>query len=136
MTRDSHGYFFRNSSANHIPYGTPAKVMKNLLGNTGCFARFLPGLVKLFNPIGAVSHAGFLGNIQVSGETPIAPSSIKGLANEPRKEMTVEDIQGIIEAFAAAAGRARAAGFDGVQMPPAYGAVLDLRNRKVKDFSE
>jgi len=71
-----------------------------------------------------ISHAGFLGNIQVSGETPIAPSNIEGLANEPRKEMTVEDIQGIIEAFAAAAERARAAGFDGVQIHAAHGYLM------------
>ena len=53
-----------------------------------------------------ISHAGFFGNIKASGETPIAPSNVEGLADEPRKEMTAEDIQGITEAFAAAARRA------------------------------
>jgi 2,4-dienoyl-CoA reductase-like NADH-dependent reductase (Old Yellow Enzyme family) len=53
-----------------------------------------------------ISHAGFFGNIKASGETQIAPSNVEVLADEPRKEMTAEDIQGITEAFAAAARRA------------------------------
>ena len=71
-----------------------------------------------------LAHAGFFANPKLSGQTPIAPSSVEGIVNGPRQEMTSEDIKGVIESFAAAAVRAKSAGFDGVQIHGAHGYLL------------
>ena len=76
------------------------------------------------NIICQITHAGFFGNAKLSGQTPVAPSNVEGIAKGARKELTKEDIQGIIEAFAAAAQRAQTAGFDGVQIHGAHGYLL------------
>jgi 2,4-dienoyl-CoA reductase-like NADH-dependent reductase (Old Yellow Enzyme family) len=71
-----------------------------------------------------LAHAGFFANPKLSGQTPIAPSNVESIAKDPRKEMTPKDIDGVIEAFAAAASRAKRAGFDGVQIHGAHGYLL------------
>ncbi|MGD8992150.1 MAG: NADH:flavin oxidoreductase [Desulfobacterales bacterium] len=71
-----------------------------------------------------LAHAGFFGNEKLSGQTPIAPSAVDGIAEGMRKEMTTEDIQRVITAFAMAARRAKVAGFDGVQIHGAHGYLL------------
>ncbi|MGD9079833.1 MAG: NADH:flavin oxidoreductase [Desulfobacterales bacterium] len=71
-----------------------------------------------------LAHAGFFANPKLSGQTPIAPSNVEGIAKGPRKEMTSEDIDGVIRAFTAAANRAKSAGFDGVQIHGAHGYLL------------
>ena len=71
-----------------------------------------------------LAHAGFFANTKLSGQTPMAPSSVEGIAEGPRKEMTQEDIAGVIKAFAGAAGRAKSAGFDGVEIHGAHGYLL------------
>jgi 2,4-dienoyl-CoA reductase-like NADH-dependent reductase (Old Yellow Enzyme family) len=71
-----------------------------------------------------LAHAGFFGNEKLSGQTPMAPSAVEGIAEGMRKEMTIEDIHKVIEAFAMAARRAKIAGFDGVQIHGAHGYLL------------
>ncbi|MBW2488317.1 MAG: NADH:flavin oxidoreductase [Deltaproteobacteria bacterium] len=71
-----------------------------------------------------LAHAGFFGNEKLSGQTPMAPSAIDGIADGMRKEMTPEDIQRVIAAFEAAARRAKIAGFDGLQIHAAHGYLL------------
>ncbi len=92
----------------------------------------IPGLEKMTAAVHGqhgkivcqLAHAGFFGNAQLSGQTPIAPSSVDGIAEGTRREMNKEDIAGVVEAFAAAAGRAKSAGFDGVQIHGAHGYLL------------
>ena len=71
-----------------------------------------------------LAHAGFFGNEKLSGQTPIAPSAVDGIADGMRKEMTKDDIQRVISAFATAARRAKVAGFDGIQIHGAHGYLL------------
>jgi len=54
-----------------------------------------------------ITHAGFFANAKLTGQTPMAPSAVEGIAKGPRREMTPQDIAGVIKAFAAAAGRAK-----------------------------
>jgi len=81
-------------------------------------------------------HAGALSQGNPSTDNTIAPSAVRpkgeqlgmyggdGEFPEPR-EMTTEDIDDVIENFAAAAERAVDAGFDGVEVHGANGYVLD-----------
>jgi 2,4-dienoyl-CoA reductase-like NADH-dependent reductase (Old Yellow Enzyme family) len=71
-----------------------------------------------------LAHAGFFANAELSGQMPIAPSNVEGISEGARKEMTVEDILGVVEDFAAAAKRAKTAGFDGIQLHGAHGYLL------------
>ncbi len=62
-------------------------------------------------------HGGRVAEPELSGAQPIAPSPLPaaGSRNVPR-EMTIDEIEEIIEAFGQAARRAREAGFDGVEL--------------------
>jgi 2,4-dienoyl-CoA reductase-like NADH-dependent reductase (Old Yellow Enzyme family) len=56
---------------------------------------------------------------------PVAPSLVDGLPKTPRKVLTKEGIHEIVEAFGKAGIRAKEAGFDGVQLRPAHGYLLN-----------
>jgi 2,4-dienoyl-CoA reductase-like NADH-dependent reductase (Old Yellow Enzyme family) len=71
-----------------------------------------------------LAHAGHFAIKHLTGQTPLVASNFEGLAKSPRKEMTVQDIQELIEAFKGAAVRAKTAGFDGVQIHSAHGYLL------------
>ena len=97
----------------------------------------LPGLRKLTEAIHEVggrvmaqlSHAGAAARREVTGCQPMGPS--EGVlprspgGRELAREMTVEDIDRVTADFAAAAGRAKRAGFDGVEIHSAHGYLLD-----------
>jgi 2,4-dienoyl-CoA reductase-like NADH-dependent reductase (Old Yellow Enzyme family) len=74
------------------------------------------------------------------GLEPIAPSAIEEpLNNLMPREMTVEEIEEITEAFAEATRRAMEAGFDGVQLHAAHGYLLSEflsphTNRRTDDY--
>ena len=74
--------------------------------------------------VAQLAHAGFHAAGKLTGQTPLAPSAVEGLAKAPRKELEEGEILDIVEAFAAAAKRARKAGFDGVQIHAAHGYLL------------
>lgn len=83
-----------------------------------------------------ISHAGIFSTYKMSGQTPLAVSEIPG---KPYSEITKRDIQKLIAAFADGAGRAKAAGFDGVQMHSAHGYLLSqflspLFNRRRDEY--
>jgi len=71
-----------------------------------------------------LSHAGYFAHPKLTGQTPMAPSKVEGISKTPRKEMSPEDIQNVISAFEAAAKRAKAARFDGIQIHSAHGYLL------------
>jgi len=70
-------------------------------------------------------HAGGQANRKSSGLSPIAPTALS-MPHFPEVpvEMTPEDIRYVVAAFARAAGRARDAGFDGVQLHGAHGYLI------------
>ncbi len=71
-------------------------------------------------------HAGGQTDSATAGRRPLAPSSVDAEQfPEVPEEMTVEDIRRIIGAFGSAARRARAWGFDAVQLHGAHGYLIN-----------
>lgn len=71
-----------------------------------------------------LAHAGLCANVKLTGKIPLGPSLLRGLKHAPAIELTHRDIRELIEAFSAAAMRAKEAGFDGVQIHAAHGYLL------------
>ncbi len=90
--------------------------------------------VQLFHA-GGYSHP-----ILIDGKTPIGPSPVYNpYAKVTPREMTTDDIQTVQEAFAAAAARAVAAGFDGVEIIASAGYLITqflspLRNQRTDQY--
>jgi 2,4-dienoyl-CoA reductase-like NADH-dependent reductase (Old Yellow Enzyme family) len=74
--------------------------------------------------VAQLAHAGHFAAKALTGQAPHVVSDFEGLANSPRHELTKDDIHHLVQAYADAAGRAKAAGFDGVQMHSAHGYLL------------
>jgi 2,4-dienoyl-CoA reductase-like NADH-dependent reductase (Old Yellow Enzyme family)/thioredoxin reductase len=103
----------------------------------------IPGHEKLVDAVheaGAkvaiqISHAGRRTHSTVTGEIPVAPSPIPRLNGEVPRELTIDEIQGLVEAFGNAAVRAKRAGFDAVMIHMAHGYLINeffspLSNRR------
>jgi 2,4-dienoyl-CoA reductase-like NADH-dependent reductase (Old Yellow Enzyme family) len=71
-----------------------------------------------------LSHAGILTSEQLTGEAPMVVSAVEDFSRGPGRELTVEDIQQLAVAFAGAAGRAKEAGFDAIQIHAAHGFLM------------
>jgi 2,4-dienoyl-CoA reductase-like NADH-dependent reductase (Old Yellow Enzyme family) len=74
--------------------------------------------------VAQLAHAGTFAAEDLSGTPPLAVSAFEGLAGTPRREIAREEIPGLVAAYTAAARRAKAAGFDGVQIHSAHGYLL------------
>jgi len=76
-----------------------------------------------------INHAGRQTSAEIIGQRPLAPSPVARAKGSPRpREMTEGQIEEIIRAFGLAAGRAQAAGFDGVQIHAAHGYLINQFN--------
>jgi 2,4-dienoyl-CoA reductase-like NADH-dependent reductase (Old Yellow Enzyme family)/thioredoxin reductase len=94
---------------------------------------FIPGLKKIADVVHArgskvamqLHHCGREGLYQLQRGQAIAPSAIPSVVfgGAPR-EMTIDDIREIVQSFGEAAVRARAAGFDAVELHGAHGYLL------------
>ncbi|MFZ3047324.1 MAG: NADH:flavin oxidoreductase [Desulfatirhabdiaceae bacterium] len=71
-----------------------------------------------------LTHAGNFSAENLTGQPPVVASAYEGLGKTPRKEITSIDIPELVDAYALAAGRAKSAGFDGVQIHSAHGYLL------------
>ena len=74
--------------------------------------------------VAQLAHAGLHAAVKLTSQPSLAPSQVEGLSKIPPKAMGEDDIQRVVSAFAAAAARARQAGFDGVQIHAAHGYLL------------
>lgn len=85
-------------------------------------------------------HAGAQANRNVTGLPPVAPSAVSvPYYPEIPEELTPEGIRDIVAAFGRAAGRAKEAGFDGVQLHGAHGYLIHqflspLTNRRTDAY--
>ena len=95
---------------------------------------FIPGLAKIPSELhrhGAkaalqLHHAGRETFESAVGAKPEAPSAIpSAVLGQPCEAMSLERIAELIDAFAKAAGRAREAGFDAVELHGAHGYLLN-----------
>ena len=112
-------------------YVHPAgKVFEHMLGIYD--DKLIPGLRRLTDSVhqgGAkiiiqIAHGGRRGHSDITGLTPVAPSPIPRLNGETPKELSLPEIEDLIQAFILAAARARKAGFDGVMIHLAHAYLL------------
>ncbi len=110
--------------------------------------KFLPGLRTLTDsvhehgvPLAAqLYHAGRYSLSAQIGRQPLAPSALKSsLTRETPREMTLEDVQRTIGSFAEAAGRAKEARFDAVEISASAGYLLSqflspIANARTDDY--
>src|SRR5438445_9061453 len=122
-----------------VEMASPEKAGRHRRREIGIYDdRFVPGLTRL---IDAIHRAGAKASIQlghggghtrrdICGETPIAPSAIPHPVYETTletiipEEMTTARIEATVAAHAAAAVRARKAGFDCVEIHAAHGYLI------------
>lgn len=106
-------------------------VIKNQVGAYD--DKFLPGLKQLADVMHSgggkaamqLHHGGRESMYMLKKGTAIGPSALPSLIyGQPPKEMTVDDIHEIVDAYGSAAARARAAGFDAVEIHGAHGYLI------------
>lgn len=94
----------------------------------------IPGLKRLVDAVHQydsrivmqLNHAGRQTSSSFIGETPLAPSAVYfRVSRQTPRAFTEKEIEDLIGAYAAAAGRAKSAGFDGVQIHGAHGYLVN-----------
>ena len=137
-----------------VEMASPEKAGRHRRREIGIYDdRFIPGLQRLVDAIhrgGAkasiqLGHAGGHTRADICGEPPIAPSAIPHPVYETTfetivpQEMTKARIEETIAAHAAAAHRARTAGFDCVEIHAAHGYLISqfhapFENRRSDEY--
>jgi 2,4-dienoyl-CoA reductase-like NADH-dependent reductase (Old Yellow Enzyme family) len=72
-----------------------------------------------------LAHAGYFAAHHLTGRPPVAVSAAVKLDEVTRRELSPADVHEVVRAFAAAAARAKTAGFDGVQIHSAHGYLFN-----------
>ncbi len=93
---------------------------------------FVPGLARIAETIHATGtpavlqlvHAGARAFAEADGPARVGASDLRLAAGAPPRALLIEEIQTLVQAFAAAARRAKAAGLDGVEIHAAHGYLL------------
>jgi dimethylglycine catabolism A len=143
VTDDSIAYYLARARGGvgliTIEMASPEKAGRHRRREVGIYDdRFLPGLTRLVDELHRagskvsiqLGHGGGHTRIDICGETPIAPSAIPHPVYETTFEtivpeaMTKARIDATIAAHAAAAARARKAGFDCVEVHAAHGYLI------------
>ena len=94
--------------------------------------KYIPGLSELASVIqrhGAkaaiqLHHAGRLAATRYTGCQPVAPSAIASPGGDMPRELSIAEIEAIVDKFAQGAQRAQKAGFDGVEIQAVHGYLL------------
>jgi len=94
--------------------------------------RFIPGLARWAAAVKAegakaclqIAHVGRRANPKTIGAQPVGPSAIAPAGGEVPRELSAAEIEELVECFGRAAARARAAGFDAVEVHMAHGYLL------------
>lgn len=94
--------------------------------------RFVPGLTRLVEAIHGegvpavlqIVHGGARSVVPPEGMERVGASTVRIAPGPPPRPLRVDELPGIVEAFAAAARRAVAAGFDGVEIHGAHAYLL------------
>lgn len=89
--------------------------------------------------VAQLAHAGAQADKELIKQPPHVVSNFEGLSRSPRHELTKEDIQKLVNAFADAAIRAKTAGFNGIQLHSAHGYMLNqflspFYNRRTDEY--
>ncbi|MFH1241722.1 MAG: FAD-dependent oxidoreductase [Pseudomonadota bacterium] len=96
--------------------------------------KYIPGLTRLTQSVKSAGakivlqliHCGRQASSALCGGQPVAPSPIPcPVIQEMPRELSTEEITGIVERFVDAAQRAKEAGFDGVEVHAAHGYLLN-----------
>ena len=137
-----------------VEMASPTRVGRHRFRELGIYDdRFIPGLLKLTREIHAggakcsiqLGHGGGHTRFDICGETPVAPSAIPHPVFEVTNQTIVPramsplDIRQTIDAYAAAAVRARKAGFDVVEIHAAHGYLISqflnsFENRRTDEY--
>jgi 2,4-dienoyl-CoA reductase-like NADH-dependent reductase (Old Yellow Enzyme family) len=104
--------------------------------------KLINGLEKLTSKVHAestpiilqINHGGRAANEEITGFQPVAPTT-----TEKARELRVEELKELAEAYASAALRAVKAGFDGVEVHGAHGFLLNqfyspLTNNRTDEY--
>ena len=88
-----------------------------------------------------LNHAGSGTTREVTGSILVAPSAVENpfMKSGIPRELTYDEIQGIVKSFKDAAVRVKAAGFDGVEIHSAHGYLLNqfyspLTNKRTDEY--
>ncbi len=94
--------------------------------------RFIPGFAEMAKAVHngggkvvvQIAHSGCQADEELTGKQAMGPSALGGEKGPRCREMDIEEIRMIVNAFGQAALRARKAGCDGVQIHAAHGYLL------------
>lgn len=71
-----------------------------------------------------ITHGGFFSNNKLTGQRSLAPSELENFGQSRSREMGVEEIKDLIDAYGEAARRVKEAQFDAVEIHAAHGYMM------------